>query len=108
MVIFYFFIWKTQSNARCNRTLQFCREGEFQTGKLQEQLSSKSLELVALRTKYELITSALHLSQERVSILEERNCSLEEDLKSSQESATLEKTKLKEVSFSDLQFDVLC
>ncbi|XP_045103819.1 leucine-rich repeat-containing protein 45-like isoform X2 [Portunus trituberculatus] len=82
-----------QRDKALNKTIQ---EGEFQTGKLQEQLSSKSLELVALKTKYELITSALHLSQERVSLLEERNCSLEEDLKSSQESATLEKTKLKE------------
>ncbi|KAK8387574.1 hypothetical protein O3P69_018250 [Scylla paramamosain] len=82
-----------QRDKALNKTIQ---EGEFQTGKLQEELSSKSLELVALRTKYELITSALHLNQERVSVLEERNCTLQEDLKSSQESATLEKSKLKE------------
>lgn len=83
-------------------SFQFFREGEFQTGKLEEQLSSKSLEVEALRAKYELVTSALHLSQERVSVLEERNRSLEEDLKSSQETATLEYSRLKEVNVLNL------
>lgn len=69
---------------------------------MEEQLSSKSLELEALRAKYELVTSALHLSQERVSVLEERNRSLEEDLKSSQKAATLENSKIKKVNILNL------
>ena len=85
-----------------NSCFQFCREGEFQTGKLEDQLSGKSLELEALRAKFELVTSALHLSQERVSLLEEKKHSLEEDLKSSQETATFQNSKMKEVIFSNL------
>lgn len=65
---------------------------------MEEQLSSKSLELKALQAKYEVVTSALHLSQERVAALEEKNHSLEEELKSSQETATSEYKKLKNVS----------
>ncbi|KAG0714409.1 Leucine-rich repeat-containing protein 45 [Chionoecetes opilio] len=82
-----------QRDFALNKTLQ---EGEFQTGRLEEQLSSKSLEVQALRAKYEVVSSALHLSQERVAVLEQRNHSVEEELKSSQESAIIENSKIKE------------
>lgn len=83
-----------QRDLTLNMTIQ---EGEFRTGKLEEQLSHKSLELKALQAKYEVVTSALHLSQERVAAVEERNHSLEEELKSSQEAAASEYKKIKNV-----------
>lgn len=72
----------------------------FQTGKLEEELRSKSLELEALEAKYELINSALHLSQERVSVLEARNNSLGDDLRKSQEAALLQSKNDKEVKIT--------
>lgn len=50
-----------------------------------------------MQAKYEVVTSALHLSQERVAALEERKHSLEEELKSSQEAAASEYKKIKNV-----------
>ncbi|KAG7176253.1 Leucine-rich repeat-containing protein 45-like [Homarus americanus] len=87
-----------QTLAQTDLTLsKTIREGMFQTGRLEEQLRSKSLELEALGAKYELVNSALRLSQEQVSQLEARNKALEEDLHESQEAAQLENKNKKEV-----------
>lgn len=83
-----------QTDLALNKTI---KESMFQTGKLEEELRSKSLELEALEAKYELINSALRLSQERVSVLEARNKFLEEDLHKCQEAALVQTKNDKEI-----------
>ncbi|XP_053634201.1 leucine-rich repeat-containing protein 45 isoform X1 [Cherax quadricarinatus] len=82
-----------QTDLTLNKTI---KESMFQTGKLDEQLRSKSLELEALEAKYELVNSALRLSHERVTSLEAKNNALEEELQKSQEEALLHKKNDKE------------
>ncbi|XP_045615328.1 leucine-rich repeat-containing protein 45 isoform X2 [Procambarus clarkii] len=83
-----------QTDLTLNKTV---KESMFQTGKLEEQLRSKSVELEALEAKYELVNSALRLNQERVTTLEARNNTLEEELRKSQEAALLQNKNDKEV-----------
>lgn len=53
----------------------------------------------ALQAKFEVVTSALHMSQERVTALEERNHSLEKEIKSEKEAASSEYKKIQNVGY---------
>lgn len=70
----------------------------YQTGKLEEELRSKCLEIESLEAKNVLVKSALQLSQERMSALEARNTELAESFHQYQEEAQTQRRNDKAVS----------
>lgn len=67
-------------------------------GQLEEEVRARSQEVEALTAKYELVSSALRLSQERVSTLENTLASKETQLEQDQEAMHTHQKENREVS----------
>lgn len=70
----------------------------FQVGQLEEEVRARTQEVEALTAKYELVSSALRLSQERVSTLENTLISKETQLEKDQEAMITHQKENREVS----------
>ncbi|XP_047491270.1 leucine-rich repeat-containing protein 45-like isoform X3 [Penaeus chinensis] len=73
-----------ETELKLNKTI---KQSSFHTGQLEESLHSKKLEVEAVESKLSLVTSALQLCQERLTAMESRNKTLEEELQRNQEQA---------------------
>lgn len=67
-------------------------------GQLEEEVRARTQEVEALTAKYELVSSALRLSQERVSTLENTLISKETQLEQDQEAMLTHQKENREVS----------